>query len=903
MSTLPDEVEISALPYAQEITDTLYKFKNDPDTSAQFADMAFPDLTSMEKVKIDMGGDSDFELPADLLELIKGSDVTTIVANTKTLVNYMFSQMTPEIIADIDDGVSQGITGITKGITQMSGARTDMEKGYQGIGSGIDGMGAAVTAQTDANEQLDTAATMLKGFRGGNLPDGMSLLDFIPEGAKAEIPDEILRKLAEVKSIADLDNLLADLDGAIESMNNSAEQLADATQMLNGFAGGNLPDGMTILDFIPKEAQDAMPESVLEMLEKVESLSDLKIQIAALAEAIDSMTSAADQLSAAIDMMNGFAGGNLPAGMTLLDFIPDQVQNAMPESVLAMLTGVKNLADLQSDISALENTVKQMSAAETQMTSIQTILNNLAAGDLPSGMNMLSFVPASVQSALSTATLDDLAEIYSFPGLNQQLEDLQSNLDLQSDLQNELENVNDLLTDGSLAIADGQSIGTAVAAAGYTLSAAAAESLATLYVQDELTALLNNLAGVISGLNMSIGEMNSVKTLVQPIFVAFAAGNFPVGMLLTDLIPPYVQSQIPASILGQLAAISSFSDLDTMVESMQTALTAQNAALGQMNSLAQILTALSAGEIPKGMSLLNFIPDAAKENMPEDILAELENISSVDELEDLAADLEDAVAAQEDADEQMQDLADMLRALSKGNIPSQMSLTDFIPSDAKEEMPDEVLNQLEEIRTVSELEDMTADLNDAVAAQESARGKLLETRDSLTTLADGLIPSSMNFTDFIPPEAKEIIPDTVLDDLSDIHSLGDIYGMMDELNSAISKLKAQINESLASRGDMGEAMSEMDVNTAELQKLLAQLEVLQAAVPDAFAQAGTNYLREVDDKGSTIETAFQATLNQGYRNMYICVAAFNLLGLLILLLYKDDKRKKDASAQEEKSSR
>ena len=48
-----------------------------------------------------------------------------------------------------------------------------------------------------------------------------------------------------------------------------------------------------------------------------------------------------------------------------------------------------------------------------------------------------------------------------------------------------------------------------------------------------------------------------------------------------------------------------------------------------------------------------------------------------------------------------------------------------------------------------------------------------------------------------------------------------------------------------------------------------------------------------DDDSEKIEAAYQRTLNHGFKNMFICVAAFNLIGLLLLLMYREARRKED----------
>ena len=87
---------------------------------------------------------------------------------------------------------------------------------------------------------------------------------------------------------------------------------------------------------------------------------------------------------------------------------------------------------------------------------------------------------------------------------------------------------------------------------------------------------------------------------------------------------------------------------------------------------------------------------------------------------------------------------------------------------------------------------------------------------------------------------------------------------------------------MAAMGGMGETVGKM-------QNLSKQLTAVKDAIPDAFAEAGDNYATAVKDMGPEIEDTYQATLNTGYRNMYLFLVGANALGLLLLMLYKEPK--------------
>ncbi len=122
-----------------------------------------------QDMNIDMNGDG--ELPDDVVQKISSSSVTTIVDNTVYLVDRVFGIYTPDVIADIQDGIGQGIDGIQSGIDGIGEA-------IDGIGDGIDGMTSAedgITAGTDGISKgidgMDTGVKEMnkavKGIKSG----------------------------------------------------------------------------------------------------------------------------------------------------------------------------------------------------------------------------------------------------------------------------------------------------------------------------------------------------------------------------------------------------------------------------------------------------------------------------------------------------------------------------------------------------------------------------------------------------------------------------------------------------------------------------------------------------------------------------------------------------------------
>ena len=149
MSLIPNEVHVPKLPYAEELTEQLDKLKENPSMADKLKGIDIPDLASMETIKFDMNNKSeDFKLPEEVIEMLQSSDVTTITDNTKTMAEYMFSQMTPSVIEKINGGIDSGINGINDSVVQLTDAISKIPP-IPTMKATIDKMNAAKTQMED----------------------------------------------------------------------------------------------------------------------------------------------------------------------------------------------------------------------------------------------------------------------------------------------------------------------------------------------------------------------------------------------------------------------------------------------------------------------------------------------------------------------------------------------------------------------------------------------------------------------------------------------------------------------------------------------------------------------------------------------------------------------------------
>lgn len=277
MALLPKEITSPQLPYSQELSEKINQLKSDPNMKDKIAGLEFPDLTSMTKVEINMKGDGSTKVPDDLLELLKTADVTNITERIKTFSSRMFSEMTPEVIAKIQNGIQKGIDGIQSGTPEMDKSIVDLNSGVEGVTKGIDGMKSAVAGMDKGIAQMKKAISsqetaivqlnsfydqMIKMMSQGGAPQGTAPQGGAPQGTAPQ--------------------------GTMPQGNPTGSQ-----------APGKMPAGagsISIIDMIPQEVKAKIPASALEQLKDVKTPADLKAKIQGLTNAKKTLTSEVNKL-------------------------------------------------------------------------------------------------------------------------------------------------------------------------------------------------------------------------------------------------------------------------------------------------------------------------------------------------------------------------------------------------------------------------------------------------------------------------------------------------------------------------------------------------------------------------------------------------------------------------------
>jgi len=223
---LPTSVAAPALPYAEALQKKLAAMKADERYAEQLADVQLPDLTGSTTVEINVDGGG--QLPDELVELLRTADVTTITARTKIVAQTMFEQQTPGVVADIQDGVQEGIDGLTTGADQLAATHKKMTKSLAKMDKGLAKMRRGLRSMDAALAKMRrTIAQMTSGIAGMTKAiSGMSTAIPKMDRARATMSKAIagmdkgvagLTKAANGLSvgIAGLDKPIAGLDAAL----------------------------------------------------------------------------------------------------------------------------------------------------------------------------------------------------------------------------------------------------------------------------------------------------------------------------------------------------------------------------------------------------------------------------------------------------------------------------------------------------------------------------------------------------------------------------------------------------------------------------------------------------------------------------------------------------------------
>lgn len=275
MAVMPTEINVPELPYAEELMDMM------DEQDMDMGDM--PNLEDMQKIEINMSemdGDSDFEIPDEILEDLQAADVTTINKSVKKMSNYFFDEMTPEMTEKITNGIDEGIAGMDSAIAGMEKGIAGIRKGQAGIQKGINGIQSGINAQKKGIKSMKKARAGIQsgidGIKQGI--DGMKQGIAGTEAAISQmefVPPEMEQELAAMKVE------LAETEKKYQGMIESKSELSNGIKNLQ-----NVINDMTAKRNKMIRSKQEMGASISEMQQGISEIKDAEWKMGEMKKAI-----------------------------------------------------------------------------------------------------------------------------------------------------------------------------------------------------------------------------------------------------------------------------------------------------------------------------------------------------------------------------------------------------------------------------------------------------------------------------------------------------------------------------------------------------------------------------------------------------------------------------------------
>ena len=144
----------------------------------------------------------------------------------------------------------------------------------------------------------------------------------------------------------------------------------------------------------------------------------------------------------------------------------------------------------------------------------------------------------------------------------------------------------------------------------------------------------------IDGLKTAINQMESAAVYMKyiPDFVSKLLSR--TSFSIVTLMPKSVKDQMPQSALDELATVKTAADLNEKISGMKTALKQLESATAYMKNIPDGVTQMLNG---KSINIVNLIPKAVKDQIPQTVLDELSKIKTSDDLNKKIAELKTAI--------------------------------------------------------------------------------------------------------------------------------------------------------------------------------------------------------------------------------------------------------------------
>ncbi len=115
--------------------------------------------------------------------------------------------------------------------------------------------------------------------------------------------------------------------------------------------------------------------------------------------------------------------------------------------------------------------------------------------------------------------------------------------------------------------------------------------------------------------------------------------------------------------------------------------------------------------------------------------------------------------------------------------------------------------------------------------------------------------------------------------------------LFDDMSASMqSQVEAQVDNAITQVESMQTMMAARGIPGVDVTATLNALVDLRDNLASVFNTAKANYLAAIQSNGPIIESTFQATLNEGFQQIYLTIAISSLVGFILLIPYRKKKR-------------
>ena len=164
-----------------------------------------------------------------------------------------------------------------------------------------------------------------------DLPEGQTLMDIMSEEDYNSLAPAAKGQVASITTAEGLENLIGGLNGALSSQKSTLTQMNDMDKSFAQLAKGKIPEGMSLLDFIPADVKSKLSKKSKETMASIHSISDIDKELKKMDKSIADMNRSIEEMRAS--------------------------QAEMQEAMNEMKESADNLEDLKAKLEVLRDAV------------------------------------------------------------------------------------------------------------------------------------------------------------------------------------------------------------------------------------------------------------------------------------------------------------------------------------------------------------------------------------------------------------------------------------------------------------------------------------------------------------------------------------------------------------------